>query len=81
MSVYVSSYNVLTRHFVLFVHSKPSAVSFAEDRVYETAQSFIKKYPHAQLLVTADIHQGKTCFSVRLSLSLSILFSLFLSLY
>ena len=41
-------------------YSKPSLVSFAEDRVYETAQSFIKKHPNAMLLVTADIHDGTT---------------------
>ncbi|KAL8583266.1 hypothetical protein ACOMHN_043101 [Nucella lapillus] len=40
-------------------YNKPSLVSFAEDRVYETAQSFIKKHPNAMLLVTADIHDGK----------------------
>jgi hypothetical protein len=37
-------------------HGKSSAVSFAEDRVYESAKSFMQRYPNAQLLVTADIH-------------------------
>ena len=40
-------------------YNKPSAISFAEDRVYESAQTFIKKHPNAMLLVTADVHGGK----------------------
>ena len=39
-------------------YNKPSVISFAEDRVYESAQSFIKKHPNAMLLVTADVHGG-----------------------
>lgn len=37
-------------------HGKASAVSFAEDRVYASAKSFMQRYPNASLLVTADIH-------------------------
>ena len=34
----------------------PNNVTFAEDRVMENAEMFIKKYPNATVLVTADIH-------------------------
>ena len=34
-------------------------VSFAEDRMMENAQKFIKKHPNATVLVTADIHLNK----------------------
>nr|KAG5704985.1 hypothetical protein BaRGS_022827 [Batillaria attramentaria] len=45
-------------------HGRPG-VSFAEDRIYETAQTFIKNHPNAMLLVTADIHDGKVQGPVR----------------
>ncbi|XP_012946399.1 SH3 and multiple ankyrin repeat domains protein 1 [Aplysia californica] len=38
---------------------KDDRVSFADDRVMENAQKFIKKHPNATLLVTADIHSDK----------------------
>ena len=34
---------------------KPS-VSFAEDKVFDNAASFLKKHPNAKLLVTAEVH-------------------------
>lgn len=34
---------------------KPS-VSFAEDKVFDSAASFLKKHPNAKLLVTAEVH-------------------------
>ncbi|XP_067674841.1 SH3 and multiple ankyrin repeat domains protein 3-like isoform X2 [Haliotis asinina] len=34
-------------------------VSFAEDKVYESAASFMQKHPNATLLVTADVHKGQ----------------------
>ncbi|XP_046359234.2 uncharacterized protein LOC124137107 isoform X4 [Haliotis rufescens] len=34
-------------------------VSFAEDKVYESAASFMEKHPNATLLVTADVHKGQ----------------------
>ena len=38
---------------------KPS-VSFAEDKVYDSAKSFLQKHPNAQLLVTAEVYGKKS---------------------
>ncbi|XP_021353147.1 SH3 and multiple ankyrin repeat domains protein 1-like isoform X7 [Mizuhopecten yessoensis] len=39
--------------------SEKHSVSFAEDRVNDSAQKFLQKHPNAQLLVTADVHLRK----------------------
>ncbi|XP_033741683.1 SH3 and multiple ankyrin repeat domains protein 2-like isoform X3 [Pecten maximus] len=39
--------------------SEKHSVSFAEDRVNDSAQKFLQKHPNAQLLVTADVHMRK----------------------
>lgn len=39
--------------------SGDKGISFADEKVMESAQKFIQKYPNATLLVTADIHSNK----------------------